>query len=99
MNEKISVVVPVYNVAAYLKQCIDSILTQTYSDIEVVLVDDGSTDGSGEICDTYAVKDKRVSVIHQTNGGVGSARNAALRHIGGGMWSLSMLTITFFPTI
>ncbi len=66
---KISVIVPVYNKEKYLCQCIDSILGQTYSDLDVVLVDDGSTDGSGEICDRYAKQDKRVRVIHQKNAG------------------------------
>ena len=83
-NRLISVIVPVYNVKSYLRQCIESIMAQTYGDIEVILVDDGSTDGSGEICDEYAEKDARLRVIHKTNGGVGAARNAALSIIRGG---------------
>ena len=75
MGEMISVIVPVYNVAAYLGECIDSILAQTYRELEIILVDDGSTDGSGEICDEYAAKDDRVRVIHQENRGVSAARN------------------------
>lgn len=76
---KISIIVPVYNCGKYLDTCCESLLGQTYADIEVILVDDGSTDGSAEICDRYAVADNRVGVIHKPNGGVSSARNAGLR--------------------
>ena len=76
---KISVIIPVYNVEKYLSQCIDSIINQTYSDLEIILSDDGSTDRCPQICDEYAVKDKRIQVIHKNNGGAASARNAALR--------------------
>lgn len=79
MNQTISVIVPVYNVAQYLPQCVDSILSQDYRDLEVILIDDGSTDASGEICDQYAAKDSRVRVIHQKNGGAAAAKNAGLR--------------------
>lgn len=75
---KISIVVPVYNVEKYLDNCIESILNQTFKDFELILVDDGSTDKSGEICDKYNVKDDRIKVIHKSNGGVSSARNAGL---------------------
>lgn len=74
-NELISIVIPVYNVESYLHKCIDSILSQTYSNIEIILVDDGSTDSSGKICDDYLKKDSRVRVIHKTNGGLSEARN------------------------
>ncbi len=74
----ISVVVPIYNVAAYLKECVDMVLSQTYQDLEVILVDDGSTDRSGLICDEYARLDNRVKVIHKINGGLSDARNAGL---------------------
>lgn len=74
----ISVIVPVYNVEKYLPRCIDSILAQTFTDFELILVDDGSPDRCGEICDEYAEKDSRVRVIHKANGGVSSARNAGL---------------------
>lgn len=77
-NYKISVVVPIYNVEAYLSRCVDSILNQTYSNLEVILVDDGATDGSGAICDSYAARDSRVQVIHKENGGLSSARNAGI---------------------
>lgn len=76
---KLSVIVPVYNVAAYLPACIDSILSQTLRDLELILIDDGSPDNCGAICDAYAAQDSRVRVLHQTNSGVSSARNAGLR--------------------
>lgn len=74
----VSVIVPVYNVEKYLPRCIDSLLAQSFTEFEVVLIDDGSTDNSGLICDSYAQKDRRVKVIHQKNGGVCRARNAGL---------------------
>lgn len=76
--ETISIIVPVYNVQAYLRQCVDSILAQTYTNLEVILVDDGSTDSSGKICDEYRRLDNRVKVIHQENQGVSVARNAGM---------------------
>ena len=78
MIDLISVIVPVYKVEPYLRKCVDSILAQSYSDLEVILVDDGSPDNCGAICDEYAEKDARVRVIHKTNGGISDARNAGL---------------------
>lgn len=78
MKPLISIIVPVYNVEKYLPRCLDSILLQTYSELEIILVDDGSTDLCGEICEAYALKDNRIKVIHKENGGIGSARNAGL---------------------
>lgn len=77
-NILISVIVPVYNVEQYLERCVDSILAQTYSNLELILVDDGAKDSSGVICDAYAQKDTRVRVIHKENGGLSSARNAGI---------------------
>lgn len=75
---KLSIIVPVYNVEKYLPQCIESILSQTYKNIELILVDDGSTDSCPSICDQYKEKDSRVTVIHKENGGQGSARNCGI---------------------
>ena len=79
----ISVVIPVYNVQAYLEKCVDSVLNQTYRNLEVILVDDGSPDNSPAICDSYAKKDSRVRVIHQENKGVGAARNVGVAQASG----------------
>lgn len=78
-NDLISVIVPVYNVEKYLKLCIDSILCQTYSNLEIILVDDGSSDRSPEICDRYAEQDLRIKVIHKKNEGLSATRNAAAK--------------------
>lgn len=74
----LSIIVPVYNAEKYLRQCLDSILNQSFKDFELLLIDDGSKDRSGKICDEYANRDKRVRVFHKTNGGVSSARNVGL---------------------
>lgn len=79
----ITIIVPVYNVRAYVGECIESLLHQTYTNLEVILVDDGSTDGSGELCDEYAEKDNRIRVIHQGNQGLSGARNTGLDHAKG----------------
>ena len=79
MEEQISVIIPVYNVAEFLPQCLDSVVSQDYRNLQILLVDDGSTDGSGEICDRYAAADARIQVIHQPNQGAGAAKNAGLR--------------------
>ena len=73
--EKVSIVVPVYNVEKYIEKCLDSIINQSFSNIEIILVDDGSTDNSGKICDIYEKKDTRIKVIHKKNGGLSDARN------------------------
>lgn len=73
-----SIIIPVYNVEKYLNKCVDSVLNQTFTDFEVILVDDGSTDNCPAICDSYAEKDKRVKVIHKPNGGLINARKSGL---------------------
>lgn len=78
MNLKISIIVPVYKVEPYINQCIDSILTQSYKNFEVILVDDGSPDQCPRICDDYTNKDSRIKVVHKMNGGLSSARNAGI---------------------
>ena len=80
---RFSIIVPVYNVAKYLQECVDSILKQSYQDYELILVDDGSTDDSASICDEYAARDSRVQVIHKENGGLVSARKAAAKYVRG----------------
>lgn len=80
---KVSVIVPVYNTSRYLEQCVGSIIAQTYKDLEIILVDDGSTDNSGEICDELAKKDGRIVCFHKKNGGLGSARNYGLERATG----------------
>lgn len=83
MNELISIVVPVYNVEKYLDTCVESILKQTYSNIEIILVDDGATDRSGQMCDYYVERDERIKVIHKKNGGLSDARNRGITQSNG----------------
>lgn len=78
MEEIVSVILPVYNVEQYLKRCIDSVIDQTYRNLEIILVDDGSKDNSGKICDDYASVDSRIKVIHKSNGGLSDARNVGI---------------------
>ena len=86
--KKISVVIPVYNVEKYLLECLDSVINQTYKDLQIILVDDGSTDFSGKICDVYAEKDNRITVVHQKNAGAGAAKNTGLELIDGEYFSI-----------
>lgn len=88
MKGTISVVIPVYNVEKYLSECLDSVINQTYTNLQIILVDDGSTDNSGKICDAYAEKDSRIQVIHQENQGAGGAKNTGLDYITGDYFSL-----------
>lgn len=78
-DEKISIIIPVFNVEKYLRKCIDSILSQTYKNLEIILVNDGSTDNSAIICDNYQKKDSRIKVIHKKNGGLSDARNCGIK--------------------
>lgn len=81
--QMISVIIPIYNVELYLRQCIESVCNQTFKDLEIILVDDGSTDSSGKICDEFAGRDKRIVVIHKQNGGLVSARQAGIQAASG----------------
>ncbi|VMD49774.1 glycosyl transferase family protein [Streptococcus pneumoniae] len=83
MDDKITVIVPVYNVENYLRKCLDSIITQTYKNIEIVVVNDGSTDASGEICKEFAEIDHRITYIEQENAGLSAARNTGLENMSG----------------
>ncbi len=79
LDDRISVIVPIYNVADYLDRCVTSIINQTYNNLEIILIDDGSTDNSEKLCDEYALKDNRITIIHQDNKGLSEARNSGLR--------------------
>ena len=81
MDDKIMVIVPVYNVENYLRKCLDSIITQTYKNIEIVVVNDGSTDASGEICKEFAEMVHRITYIEQENAGLSAARNTGLKNM------------------
>lgn len=83
MSELVSVIVPVYNVELYVRKCIESLLNQTFTELEIIIVDDGSTDDSGKICDELSTADKRVKVFHKQNGGLSDARNYGLKKISG----------------
>ena len=77
-----SVIIPVYNVEQYLGRCVDSVIKQTYQDFEIILIDDGSTDNSGALCEKYAAMDSRIKAYHQKNAGLSAARNAGIAKIG-----------------
>lgn len=94
---KISVIVPVYNVSPYIREALDSIINQTHQNLEIILVDDGSTDGSGEICDSYEKCDPRILVIHQKNQGLSAARNTGLDHATGDVISFFDPDDAFHP--
>ena len=85
---KVSIIVPIYNAEEHLKNCIESIINQSYKNIEIILIDDGSIDNSGKICDDYCKKDHRIRVIHQKNMGVSSSRNNAI-NLSVGKYSLT----------
>ncbi|CAG6270696.1 ss-1,4-galactosyltransferase [Streptococcus pneumoniae] len=95
MEDLVSIVVPVYNVEKYLKKSIESILNQTYDNLEVLLVDDGSTDSSGEICDSFIKVDSRIRVFHKENGGLSDARNFGIEHMKANMYRLLMAMIIY----
>ena len=82
-NKLVSIIVPVYNVADYLERCVESLVLQTYTNLEIILVDDGSTDKSGEICEELARSDERIHVFHKKNGGLSDARNYGIEHCSG----------------
>ena len=79
MNTKISVIIPVYKVEPYIRQCLDSVVNQTYTNLEIIIIDDGSPDNCGDICDEYAENDARIKVIHKENGGLAAARNDGIK--------------------
>ena len=81
--DTISVIIPVYNVEPYIRQCLDSVVHQTYKNLEIIIVDDGSPDNCGAICDEYAANDERIQVIHKENGGLASARNTGIEYASG----------------
>lgn len=83
LKDKVSVIIPVYNVEPYIKKCLDSVVNQTYKNLEILLIDDGSTDNSGNICDEYANIDNRIKIFHKKNGGVSSARNLGILNMTG----------------
>ena len=83
MEPTVSIIVPVYNAQDYLERCVDSILNQEYTELEIFLINDGSTDRSGEICESYRKKDSRIHVIHKDNTGVSDSRNMAIRQAKG----------------
>jgi raffinose-raffinose alpha-galactotransferase len=83
MKPLVSVIIPVFNVEQYIERCVESVINQEYKNIEIILVDDGSTDQSGMLCDELATKDERIHVIHKKNGGLSSARNSGLEHASG----------------
>ena len=82
-NPKVSIIIPAYNIAPYLERCLESVRCQTYKELQIIIIDDGSRDQSGQIADTFAEKDKRFRVIHKENGGVSAARKTGLEQADG----------------
>ena len=82
-KDLISIIIPVYNVEKYLKECVDSVRKQTYKNLEIILIDDGSKDNSGKLCDELAKEDNRIKVIHKENGGLSDARNVGIENATG----------------
>ncbi len=82
-NKVVSVIIPIYNVEKYIVKCVQSVINQSYKQLEILLIDDGSTDSSGEICDTLLVEDSRIKVFHKENGGLSSARNYGIEQATG----------------
>lgn len=93
MSKKVTIVLPIYNVEKYLNRCIKSILNQTYSNLEVILVDDGSPDGCPRLCDEWSKKDKRIKVVHKKNAGLGMARNTGIDTATGDLFVFLIVTI------
>lgn len=103
MHNKISIIVPIYNVEKYLVPCLESIINQTYKNLEIILIDDGSTDSCPQICDEYALKDERIKVIHKKNGGSSEARNDGLQKITGDIIAFvdsdDLLSVDFYQKL
>lgn len=102
-GQLISVIIPVYNVEQYVEKCVDSVINQTYEKLEIILVDDGSTDKSGQLCDVLATKDERIVVVHQKNGGLSAARNTGIEKATGEVLSFvdsdDVLDLNFLKTL
>jgi glycosyltransferase involved in cell wall biosynthesis len=100
---KISVIIPIYNVEKYLSVCLESVINQTYQNLEIILVDDGSTDACPKICDDYATKDNRIKLIHKKNGGLSDARNIGVKHATGDLISFvdsdDVLSLYFYEKL
>ena len=93
VKDKISLIVPIYKVEKYLDRCVKSLINQTYKNVEIILVDDGSPDNCPEMCDDYAIKDSRIKVIHKENGGLSDARNVGIEKSTGSYIALSLIHI------
>lgn len=89
----ISVIIPIYNLEQYIERCVRSVMAQSYTNLQIILVDDGSSDGSGAVCDALAQKDSRIKVIHKPNGGVSDARNFGVKAPAGNLYPLLTATI------